>query len=273
MIAKYGRSWRGIKPKVAAEHGAVGCLIYSDPRGRRLPRGRHVPGRPIPPAGRRAARQRDGHAALRRRPADPRRSARRRTRSGSTEPRRRRSRRFQSSRSPGPMRNRCSPRSAAGPRRPGGPGDCRSPITSGPALREVASQAPLRLADRAGVRRDRPDPRRHPARRMGRAGQSPRRLGQRRRGSRSRARSRCSRRRARTARSSSRDGGRGARSCSRCGTAKSRCCSAAPNGRRPTPTSSRRGAVAYLNTDGNGRGRLNVEGSPALGAPDLGSGA
>src|SRR5262249_10393413 len=31
VIAKYGRSWRGIKPKVAAEHGAVGCLIYSDP--------------------------------------------------------------------------------------------------------------------------------------------------------------------------------------------------------------------------------------------------
>ncbi len=32
VIARYGRSWRGTKPKVAAEHGAVGCLIYSDPR-------------------------------------------------------------------------------------------------------------------------------------------------------------------------------------------------------------------------------------------------
>src|SRR5690349_6345885 len=32
VIAKYGNSWRGIKPKVAYEHGAVGCLIYSDPR-------------------------------------------------------------------------------------------------------------------------------------------------------------------------------------------------------------------------------------------------
>jgi N-acetylated-alpha-linked acidic dipeptidase len=31
VIARYGGSWRGIKPKVAAEHGAVGCLIYSDP--------------------------------------------------------------------------------------------------------------------------------------------------------------------------------------------------------------------------------------------------
>ena len=31
VVARYGNSWRGIKPKVAAEHGAVGCLIYSDP--------------------------------------------------------------------------------------------------------------------------------------------------------------------------------------------------------------------------------------------------
>jgi N-acetylated-alpha-linked acidic dipeptidase len=32
VIARYFHSWRGIKPKVAAEHGAIGCLIYSDPR-------------------------------------------------------------------------------------------------------------------------------------------------------------------------------------------------------------------------------------------------
>ncbi|HEY2821568.1 MAG TPA: transferrin receptor-like dimerization domain-containing protein [Candidatus Acidoferrum sp.] len=32
VIARYGHAWRGIKPKVAAEHGAVGCIIYSDPR-------------------------------------------------------------------------------------------------------------------------------------------------------------------------------------------------------------------------------------------------
>ena len=32
VIARYGGSWRGIKPKVAAENGAIGCLIYSDPR-------------------------------------------------------------------------------------------------------------------------------------------------------------------------------------------------------------------------------------------------
>jgi|SRR5579863_1700768 len=31
VISRYGGSWRGIKPKVAGEHGAVGCIIYSDP--------------------------------------------------------------------------------------------------------------------------------------------------------------------------------------------------------------------------------------------------
>ena len=32
VIARYGGGWRGIKPKVAAEKGAVGCIIYSDPK-------------------------------------------------------------------------------------------------------------------------------------------------------------------------------------------------------------------------------------------------
>lgn len=31
VIAKYLGSWRGIKPKVAAEKGAIGCIMYSDP--------------------------------------------------------------------------------------------------------------------------------------------------------------------------------------------------------------------------------------------------
>jgi N-acetylated-alpha-linked acidic dipeptidase len=48
-IARYGGSWRGIKPKVAAEHGAIGCLIYSDPKddgyyqGDVVPRGAYRP--------------------------------------------------------------------------------------------------------------------------------------------------------------------------------------------------------------------------------------
>jgi N-acetylated-alpha-linked acidic dipeptidase len=33
VIARYGSGWRGIKPKVAGEHGAVGCIIYTDPKG------------------------------------------------------------------------------------------------------------------------------------------------------------------------------------------------------------------------------------------------
>ncbi|MGD8427698.1 MAG: hypothetical protein PVH63_08695, partial [Balneolaceae bacterium] len=32
VIARYGGSWRGIKPKVAYEHGAIGCILYSDPK-------------------------------------------------------------------------------------------------------------------------------------------------------------------------------------------------------------------------------------------------
>jgi N-acetylated-alpha-linked acidic dipeptidase len=32
VIARYGRTWRGIKPKLAQDHGAVGCIMYSDPR-------------------------------------------------------------------------------------------------------------------------------------------------------------------------------------------------------------------------------------------------
>ena len=49
VIARYGGSWRGIKPKVAAEHGAIGCLIYSDPQqdgyfeGETFPQGPYRP--------------------------------------------------------------------------------------------------------------------------------------------------------------------------------------------------------------------------------------
>lgn len=32
VFARYGGSWRGIKPRLAYEHGAIGCIIYSDPR-------------------------------------------------------------------------------------------------------------------------------------------------------------------------------------------------------------------------------------------------
>jgi N-acetylated-alpha-linked acidic dipeptidase len=50
VIAKYGGSWRGIKPKVAAEHGALGCLIYSDPRDDGYAGGDVFPAGPMRPA-------------------------------------------------------------------------------------------------------------------------------------------------------------------------------------------------------------------------------
>ena len=46
VIARYGGSWRGIKPKVAAEQGAIGCLIYSDPRDDGYGRGEVYPAGP-----------------------------------------------------------------------------------------------------------------------------------------------------------------------------------------------------------------------------------
>jgi N-acetylated-alpha-linked acidic dipeptidase len=50
VIARYGASWRGIKPKVAAEHGAVGCIIYSDPRDDGYAEGAVFPHGPYRPA-------------------------------------------------------------------------------------------------------------------------------------------------------------------------------------------------------------------------------
>jgi len=49
VIARYGGSWRGIKPKVAAEKGAVGCLIYSDPKDDGYFEGDVYPGGPFRP--------------------------------------------------------------------------------------------------------------------------------------------------------------------------------------------------------------------------------
>ncbi|MEO7041314.1 MAG: M28 family metallopeptidase [Gemmatimonadaceae bacterium] len=50
VIARYGGSWRGIKPKVAAEHGAIGCIIYSDPGDDGYSRGDVFPKGPLRPA-------------------------------------------------------------------------------------------------------------------------------------------------------------------------------------------------------------------------------
>ena len=51
VLARYGESWRGIKPKVAAEHGAVGCLIFSDPKDDGFGAGDVFPNGPMRPRG------------------------------------------------------------------------------------------------------------------------------------------------------------------------------------------------------------------------------
>jgi N-acetylated-alpha-linked acidic dipeptidase len=50
VIARYGQTWRGIKPKLAGEHGALGCLIYSDPRDDGYAQGETYPAGPFRPA-------------------------------------------------------------------------------------------------------------------------------------------------------------------------------------------------------------------------------
>jgi N-acetylated-alpha-linked acidic dipeptidase len=50
VIARYGHSWRGIKPKLAQENGAAGCLIYSDPRDDGYYQGDIYPNGPMRPA-------------------------------------------------------------------------------------------------------------------------------------------------------------------------------------------------------------------------------
>jgi N-acetylated-alpha-linked acidic dipeptidase len=43
VITRYGGGWRGLKPKLAQEHGAIGCLIYSDPHDDGYARGDTYP--------------------------------------------------------------------------------------------------------------------------------------------------------------------------------------------------------------------------------------
>ncbi len=50
VIARYGKTWRGIKPKLAAEHGAVGCIMYSDPHDDGYVNGESYPEGPMRPS-------------------------------------------------------------------------------------------------------------------------------------------------------------------------------------------------------------------------------
>jgi N-acetylated-alpha-linked acidic dipeptidase len=51
VLARYGHSWRGIKPKLAALHGAAGCIIYSDPADDGYTEDAVFPDGPMRPAG------------------------------------------------------------------------------------------------------------------------------------------------------------------------------------------------------------------------------
>ena len=52
VLVRYGITWRGVKPALAREHGAVGCIIYSDPRDDGYFAGDVYPQGPFrPPAG------------------------------------------------------------------------------------------------------------------------------------------------------------------------------------------------------------------------------
>ncbi len=51
VIVRYGQSFRGVKPRVAWEHGAAGCIIYSDPRDDGYFQGDTFPKGPYRPAG------------------------------------------------------------------------------------------------------------------------------------------------------------------------------------------------------------------------------
>ncbi len=49
VIARYGGGWRGLKPKLAYEHGAIGCIIYSDPADDGYAQGLTIPEGPMRP--------------------------------------------------------------------------------------------------------------------------------------------------------------------------------------------------------------------------------
>ena len=133
VIARYGGSWRGIKPKVAAEHGAIGCIIYSDPRDDGYFQGDVYPKGGYRTDQQRPARLGGGHAALLGRSADP---GRRRHRGRQAARRQGRADDDQDPRAADLLRRR--PAAARGARRPDGArrtgaARCRSPTTSAPA--------------------------------------------------------------------------------------------------------------------------------------------
>ena len=162
VIARYGGSWRGIKPKVAYEHGADRLPHLLRSARRRLRAGRGLSRRPVAPEGRRAARQRDGHADVSRRSAH----AGRRRDDGREAPRHRRT--------PSPIMKipvlpisyaDAQPLLAAMTRTGRARSVARRPadhLPHGPGAGEGPPQAGVRLDPQAALRRHRHAPRHRP---------------------------------------------------------------------------------------------------------------
>ena len=181
VLARYGGGWRGIKPKVASEHGAVGCLIYSDPRDDGYFAGDVYPWRSISSGAGRAARQRHGHADPSRRSAEPGLGLGAGRPQARTREARQPSSRSRCCRSPMATRCRCC-KALKGPVVPEawrGALPVTYHVGAGPGA--GPRQARVRLADAPALQRHRPHRGLDVSRRVAHLRQPPRRLGERRR--------------------------------------------------------------------------------------------
>ena len=236
VLARYGGGWRGIKPKVAYEHGAVACLIYSDPRDDGYYAGDVYPEGPFRPE---QGVQRGSVMDMPIHPGDP------LSPGWASEPGGRKLAREEAGddpQDPGPadLVRRCSA-AAEGAQGTGGSGRMAR-RTAGDVSRRArsgagASQAGVRMAVASTPQRHRPHRRLDVPGRVGHLRQSPRRVGERRRRSDERRRGADGNGTRTRGAVEDRAGGRSARSSSRCGTARNGGCSDRRSGRRSTPPS------------------------------------
>ena len=263
VIARYGGSWRGIKPKVAAEHGAIGCIIYSDPRD-----DGYFQGDVYPKGG-----YRNEHGAQRGSVADmPLYSGDPLTPGvGATEDAKRLAVKDAPTLTKIPVLPISYGDAAAAAQGAGRPDGARGlarraadHLSPRPRPGARPPQARVRLGPGAGLRRHRPAARRRAARTSGSSAATTTTPGSTAPTIRSAAWSPSSRRRAPWASWRRAAGGRSARSSTPPGTARSRACSARPSGPRPTPPSCASTAVVYINSDSNRRGFFSAGGSHTL---------
>ena len=236
VLARYGGGWRGIKPKVAYEHGAVGCLIYSDPRddgyfqGDVYPAGAYRPEQGV---------QRGSVMDMPVHPGDP------LSPGWASEPGGKKLARDEADDDPQDsgaadlVRRRVA--AAEGAEGPGGAGGMARRAAGHVSRRARpgagAREAGVRMAEPPAPRRHRPDRRLDVSRRVDHLRQPPRCVGERRR--------RSDQRRGGADGNGTRPRGaaedaagvRSARSSSRCGTARSGACSDRRSGPRSTPPS------------------------------------